>query len=82
MEEGRNLAASNVRSSREVLNHFAGPRYVEQHAMKKTIRHEDLFELNWILADQVMDQGTAGTYRTIQVRVGNHFLPPPWMFPG
>ena len=75
LEEGRKLVASDVRSSREVLNYFAGLRYVEQHAMKKAIRHEDLFELHRILADQVMDQGTAGTYRTIQVRVGNHFPP-------
>ena len=75
LEEGRDLAASDVRSSREVLNYFAGLRYVEKHAKKKAIRHEDLFELHRILADSVMDQGTAGRYRTIQVRVGNHFPP-------
>jgi Fic family protein len=75
LEEGLELAASDVRSSREVLNYFAGLRYVEKHAMKKAIRHEDLFELHRILADNVMDQGTAGSYRTIQVRVGNHFPP-------
>jgi Fic family protein len=75
LEEGRELVASDVRSSREVLNYFAGLRYVEKHAMKKTIRHEDIFELHRILADSVMDQGTAGSYRTIQVRVGRHFPP-------
>lgn len=75
LEEGRELAASDLRSSREVLNYFAGLRYVEKHAKKKSIRHEDLFELHRILADSVMDQGTAGSYRTIQVRVGNHFPP-------
>ena len=75
LEEGRDLVASDVRSSQEVLNYFAGLRYVEKHAMKKSIRHEDLFELHRILADSVMDQGTAGSYRTIQVRVGNHFPP-------
>jgi Fic family protein len=48
---------------------------VEKHAMKKSIRHEDLFELHRILADSVMDQGTAGSYRTISVRVGRHFPP-------
>jgi Fic family protein len=62
LEEGRELAASDARSSREVLNYFAGLRYVEKHAMKKVIRHEDLFELHRILADSVMDQGTAGSY--------------------
>lgn len=75
LEEGRKLVASDARSSREVLNYFAGLRYVEKHARKKTIRHEDLFKLHRILADSVMDQGTAGSYRTIQVRVGKH-LPP------
>ncbi len=75
LEEGRELVASDVRSSREVLNYFAGLRYVEKQATKKSIRHEDLFELHRILADSVMDQGTAGSYRTIQVRVGNHFPP-------
>ncbi len=75
LEEGRELVASDARSSREVLNYFAGLRYVEKNAKKKTIRHEDLFELHRILADRVMDQGTAGSYRTIQVRVGHHFPP-------
>lgn len=75
LEEGRELIASDGRSSREVLNYFAGLRYVEKHAMKKIIRHDDIFELHRILANRVMDQGMAGSYRTIQVRVGNHFPP-------
>ena len=76
LEEGRPLAASDQRSQREVLNYFAGLRYVEKHAKKKAIRHDDLFELHRILADTVMDQGTAGNYRTISVRVGKHMPPP------
>jgi Fic family protein len=75
LEEGREIVAADTRSRREVLNYFAGLRFVEKQAMKKTIRHEDLFELHRILAGDVMDQGTAGSYRTIQVRVGNHFPP-------
>ncbi|MES2996673.1 MAG: Fic family protein [Verrucomicrobiota bacterium] len=75
LEEGRELVASDGRSSREVLNYFAGLRYVEKQALKKSIRHEDLFELHRILADRVMDQGSAGSYRTIPVRVGNHVPP-------
>ena len=75
LEEGRKIVASDARSRQEVLNYFAGLRYVEKHAMKKRIRHEDLFELHRILAGEVMDQGTAGCYRTIAVRVGNHFPP-------
>ncbi len=76
LEEGRELAAADPRSSREVLNYFAGLRHVEKHAKKKTIRHEDVFALHRLLADRVMDQGQAGCYRTIQVRVGRHVPPP------
>ena len=76
LEEGRPLAASDQRSQREVLNYFAGLRYVEKNAKKKAIRHDDLFKLHRILADTVMDQGTAGSYRTISVRVGKHIPPP------
>ena len=75
LEEGRELVASDGRSNREVINYFAGLRYVEKHALKKSIRHGDLFELHRILADTVMDQGSAGSYRTISVRVGRHFPP-------
>ena len=75
LEEGRELVASDTRSTREVLNYFAGLRYVEKQAKKKVIRHEDLFKLHRILAESVMDQGLAGSYRTIQVRVGRHCPP-------
>ena len=77
LEEGREPVASDQRSRREVLNYFAGLRYVEKHAAKKTIRHDDLFELHRILAGEVMDQGEAGRYRTIAVRVGRYVPPPP-----
>lgn len=40
------------------------------------ITHEDLFDLHSRLAGSVIDQGEAGRYRSIQVRVGKH-LPPP-----
>lgn len=75
LEEGRELEAVEARPKREVLNYFAGLRYVEKHAQKKVLRHEDIFGLHRLLADTVMDQGEAGRYRTIAVRVGKH-LPP------
>ena len=75
LEEGRDLVASDVRSQREVVNYFAGLRYIEKHADQTSLRHDDLFELHRILAGNVMDQGEAGRYRTIAVRVGN-FVPP------
>ncbi len=77
LEEGREPVASATRSSREVVNYFVGLRYVEKHASKKTIRHDDLFKLHRILAGEVMDQGEAGRYRTISVRVGGYMPPPP-----
>ncbi len=76
LEDGRILTASNDRSEREVLNYFAGLRYIEKNAMKKRLRHEDIFSLHKILARGVMDQGDAGSYRAIAVRVGS-YVPPP-----
>jgi Fic family protein len=77
LEEGRELVASDERSQREVLNYFAGLRFIEKNAKLKKIRHEHLFELHLLLADEVMDQGSAGAYRTIAVQVGKHFPPAP-----
>jgi Fic family protein len=76
LEEGRELSASDTRYKREVLNYFAGLRYVEKNAAKKTFRHADILELHRILAGAVMDQGEAGKYRTISVRVGRYSPPP------
>lgn len=75
LEEGRDLVAADERSEREVLNYFAGLRFIEKNAKMERITHEELFTLHRLLADTVMDQGRAGMYRTIQVRVGNHFPP-------
>lgn len=77
LEEGRELFSSATRHKREVINYFAGLRFVERNAAKKTIRHPDILELHRILAGEVMDQGEAGKYRMIAVRVGNYLPPPP-----
>lgn len=77
LEEGRPLTASSARSQCEVLNYFAGLRYVGKNAEKKTLRHEDILKLHGILAAGVMDQGDAGRYRSIAVRVGKYLPPPP-----
>jgi len=58
--EGKTLSTSTERATREILNYFAGLRYVEKHANKKTIVHEDLFELHSFISAGVMDQGQAG----------------------
>jgi Fic family protein len=77
LEEGRTLATTGERAKREVINYFAGLRYVEKHASKKRIGHDNILELHRILAGKVMDQGEAGRYRTIAVRVGRYVPPPP-----
>ncbi len=77
LEEGHEPAAADARSRREVLNYFAGLRYVEKHAATQTVRHDDVFALHRLLAKGVMDQGEAGRYRSIAVRVGSHVPPPP-----
>ena len=65
------------RARREVLNYFAALRHVEKHAAKKRLTHEEILRLHAIIGGQVMDQGEAGRYRTIRVRVGPHLPPPP-----
>lgn len=77
LEAGRELQGSDARSKREVLNYFAGLRYVERYLDVEVVRHDDVFELHRILADEVMDQGEAGRYRTIAVRVGDYLPPVP-----
>jgi Fic family protein len=76
LEEGRELSGASARHEREVLNYFAGLRYVEKNAAKRNLRHADVLKLHRILAGEVMDQGEAGKYRTIPVRVGPYRPPP------
>jgi len=77
VEEGRTLTAVPDRARREVVNYFAALRHVEKHAGKKSITHEDVLRLHRIIAGRVMEQGEAGRYRTIRVRVGPYSPPPP-----
>ncbi len=77
LEEGREPSAAADRAKREVLNYFAGLRYIEKNSQRKTITHEDILKLHRIVAGSVMDQGEAGRYRTIRVRVGPYMPPPP-----
>jgi Fic family protein len=77
VEEGREIPAVAARAKREVVNYFAALRFVEKNAAKKTISHEEILSLHKIMAGDVMDQGTAGRYRTITMRVGRYVPPPP-----
>lgn len=76
VEANPTTALVESRARREVLNYFAALRHVEKHATKKRLSHENILRLHTIIAGQVMDQGEAGRYRIIRVRVGK-YLPPP-----
>jgi Fic family protein len=77
VEEGREIPATAQRPRREVANYFAGLRFVEKNAQRGVITHAEVLKLHRIMAAEVMDQGTAGQYRTIRVRVGGYVAPPP-----
>jgi Fic family protein len=77
VEEGRAIPATTSRGMCEVVNYFAGLRFMEIHAQTSVIQHEDIFRLHKIIASKVMNQGAAGRYRTIQVKFGRHLPPPP-----
>jgi Fic family protein len=76
VEEGREIAASTPRAQREVVNYLAGLRYMEKNVQCSPITHEEVLCLHRIIAGDVMEQGKAGRYRTIAVRVGA-YVPPP-----
>ena len=82
IEEGHGLATEPPRSQREILNYLAGLRFIERHNKKKRIVHTDILKLHKLLATEVMDQGSAGRYRDIQVYVGQYTPPAPDMVSG
>lgn len=79
LEEGKQLPMATARSKREVLNYFAALRFIEKNASKKIVLNKDLLRLHKIISGDVMDQGKAGEFRKIAVRVGNYFPPKPEM---
>jgi Fic family protein len=64
-------------SRREVLNYFAGLRFIERNQAKTPLTHDDVLRVHKIIAGGgVMKQGAPGQYRRIAVRVGR-YVPPP-----
>jgi len=76
VEAGEALSVP-ARVRREVVNYFAALRHVEKQAAKKRLAHQDVLRLHAIVAGAVMDQGEAGRYRGIRVRVGTYLPPRP-----
>lgn len=77
LEEGKQLPTATARSKREILNYFAALRFIEKNASKNIVLEKDLLRLHKMISDDVMDQGTAGEFRRIAVRVGNYLPPKP-----
>lgn len=77
LEEGKQLSTATARSKQEVLNYFAALRFIEKNASKKIVLEKDMLKLHKIISGDVMDQGKAGEFRRIAVRVGNYFPPKP-----
>jgi Fic family protein len=74
--DGRPPTTAVPQSRREVLNYLAGLRYIESHTSDRPILDRHVLELHRILGDNVMDQGTEGEYRFIEVSVGPYTPPP------
>ena len=82
LEEGRSLPTATDRARREVLNYFAGLRFIEKHRLRGTMRVDDVLKLHAVISSGAMDQGTAGRFRDVRVRVGSYHPPPPEEVPG
>ncbi len=76
IEEGRPVNVAE-RSKREILNYFAALRFIERQERKRAMTHDDLLALHRLIATGVMDQGIAGRYRPMAVRVGRYLPPSP-----
>ncbi|OGQ77484.1 MAG: hypothetical protein A2289_15030 [Deltaproteobacteria bacterium RIFOXYA12_FULL_58_15] len=75
VEEQGTILPLPTRSQREVIGYFAGLRYIQKFATKKAVTHAEVCRLHMLIAGDVMDQGKAGVYRDVEVRVGP-YLPP------
>src|SRR5258706_3312467 len=50
VEEGRELSGVADRAKREVLNYFAGLRFIEKNLKKSRLTHEDMLKLHRVIA--------------------------------
>ena len=71
-----------ARARREVVNYFAALRHIEKQATKKRVEPEDVLRLHRIVAGEVMEQGDAGRWRSMGVKVGRYVPPPHGAVPG
>jgi Fic family protein len=75
LADGQALSGVQERAQREVLNYFAGLRFIESHIRRTPITHAAILALHGVIATGAMDQGEAGKYRTTDVRVGGYHPP-------
>jgi Fic family protein len=81
VEAGEALAVP-ARARGEVVNYFAALRHIEKQATKKRIEPEDVLRLHRIVAGEVMEQGDAGRFRVMGVKVGGYVPPAAGAVPG
>ena len=77
LEEGKVLPSAPERARREILNELAALRHIEKLPREAPVSHEHVLKLHALIGSGVMDQGAAGHYRAIRVRVGSHLPPAP-----
>ena len=76
IEEGRPINVAD-RSKREILNYFAALRFIDRQERKRAVTHDAILAVHRLIATGVMDQGVAGRYRHMAVRVGRYLPPSP-----
>jgi Fic family protein len=79
--DGAYVAAGGEKARREVENYIAAARYIEGRPAAWRITHAEILRLHEIMAAGVMDQGDAGRYRAMRVRVGRYLPPAPQEVP-
>lgn len=77
LADGIEPTSQAPRSSREVVDCFAGLVFVIEHAADRLVTHETVLGLHRVLAHRVMEQGAEGEYRVIRISVGRHQPPAP-----
>lgn len=82
LAEGSKISRSFSVAEKAVLNYLACLRYIQKHKKEKSFTHEKILKLHRITGEGAVEQGPAGSYRTIQNYVVNGignvvYTPPP-----
>lgn len=75
LEETGALPYADEHAQQEVKNYLKALQYIEKKSRLKGFKKVQLLKLHRLIGDKVMQQGKAGVYRQMAVRVGS-YLPP------